>query len=135
PTPAARTAELPTDDPFAEAKAGCKAGQRQACLDLADAFSGGPTADPGQALVFLGRACDLRATAACEKAGLQLTAAGRDEKRARRYLERACDAGRGRACATLAVLWREGRGGDANPRTADAFERRACQLGYGASCR
>lgn len=77
--------------------------------------------------------CRPGRTDACRELGASALRAG-DAARARRYLERACDARDGPACAQLAELWARGLGGPARARTAESFRRRACALGHAPSC-
>lgn len=135
---AAASLPPPEADPLADLRAACEARGRSACQRLGEAYLEGEGVERSAAKArrWLARACDLRSISACERAGALFAATGRsrDDRLARRYYERACDAGRGAACSELAELWAAGRGGSSNPRTAQAFANRACQLGHRSSC-
>lgn len=95
--------------------AACAAGDQRACLTLGRwmAEINGPLEDPPQAAALLGGACDAGEMAGCAAAGnLLLETAGGDTGAAARietYLARACTAGEGAACMSLARALADGR--------------------------
>lgn len=127
----------PAPPPKDERVLACENKNRKACFALGRSYLSRNATDIDKAIQYLSRACQLKSPIGCLEAAKQLETRGqgRDRKKARRFYERACDAGRGSACAELARMWHKGIGGASNPRTADAFEHRACQLGYSAACR
>ncbi len=116
----------------------CESNSRTACKKLGDAYlrGRGVPKDIAQGRALYAKSCQLRLISACTRAGALFAATGRntDARKARRYYERACDAGRAPACGALSKLWASGKGGTANARTAGAFANRACKMGHQPSC-
>jgi serine/threonine protein kinase len=125
-----------SDDRGAQIAMACKEGKSSACLEAAQMFleGRGVPESKTEALALFDRACQLRSMTGCIEAAKLMVALGQG-KQARRLFEKACDAGNPGACVELAQLYRNGIGGPANERTADAFDNRACKLGRQASCK
>ena len=110
---------------------GCEAKQAQNCVALASI-----TADPAQAIEWLGRACTIGDAGSCAEAGDRwLQKPTRDVSRAIPALEIGCAASSARACVRMARVYEEGDGTDMNPPLAATMRDRACTAGDGASCR
>lgn len=77
--------------------------------------------------------CDEGNGPACSKLGdlLRMT---KSEERARASYARACTFKRADACHKVALMWREGTGGEVDPSRADALEAEACKYGRKKSC-
>lgn len=110
----------------------CERGAANACVSLGEHFEDGIGVKKSAraATIWFERACGLRSTSGCLKAAATTT----DSSDARRLYEKACDARNAAACHQLAAMWRRGVGGRQSDRTAEAFERRACEFGLRSAC-
>jgi len=124
--------------------AACEAGDQRACVTIGTwmAEKDGPFEDRPRAAGLLGGACDAGEIAACWPAGRLLieTAApgpGTAPDTAARidaYLSRACSAGMGAACTTLAKALGEGEVLAADIPRALALTAEGCDAGERAAC-
>lgn len=136
--PAPEPATPVVEEREAKLRARCHdGGEAGACLEVATLLEGRPV---GEREPWLRKACRLGSAEAC-LLGARLypeqLAAGKLERRVRRYYQRACDGGLVEACFELAsVDLPRGndpeQGGDA-ARAALALEK-ACRAGHGESC-
>lgn len=109
------------------------------CFSVASAhYEGwGAPADPAKGDGFATRACETGSGYACFSQGADLVEKGGDggAQRARPLLERSCAADVGAACALLAGVLVQGRGGlKKDAAAATAFATRACDLREPQGC-
>ena len=123
-----------------DVSAACERGDQRACLTLGNwmAEINGPLEDPPRAAALLGGACDAGEMAGCAAAGnLLLETAGGNTGAAARietYLARACTAGEGAACMSLAKALADGRVLAPDVPRALALYADRCDAGNEAAC-
>jgi TPR repeat protein/uncharacterized caspase-like protein len=111
----------------------CRSGDAAACHGLAEMLlHDGDGASLERARKLLARACDAGLGRSCE---LGARSTGYASASARRLLEKACEADFGRGCAGMATVYFGESGRTPNPGQAFTYQRRACDLGVGTSCR
>ncbi|WP_196795248.1 trypsin-like serine protease [Porphyrobacter sp. AAP82] len=122
--------------------AACEAGDQRACVTLGTwmAEDEGPFEDQPRAAALLGKACDVGEIAGCLPAGRLLIEAPGSETdsetaiRIDAYLSRACAAGVGEACITLATALGEGKVLAQDIPRALALTAESCDAGDRAAC-
>ena len=118
-----RAASLMTDVEAA-CRVACNAGTTSACSQLGQLYADRdfPRHDPVEAVRLQGQACDAGDGTACALAGYALEKTDGNEQQANAYLERACEADQGVACATLLRKARYARDADVAARAVLASE-------------
>lgn len=113
----------------------CNGGAGTACSILAGMYNGsnpamGFAADPAKVLKYAARGCEGGNGQSCT----MLAHAVPDKALALKLLRRACNGNDVIACTEAGVAYENGDGTPANPSTAKAYYKRACDKGYKESC-
>lgn len=117
-------------------KSACAAGAASGCRRMAEAYADNASSLPPNESErsYLEKACLLEDAASCIKIAARLDTASTELPKVEELYERACDAGNADACASVGLMYQNGRGVAADGLHAFVFYKQACDANSASAC-
>jgi TPR repeat protein len=132
--PSSAPSSTGTDDPLAEQKAKCEAGDAMECLQLGGRYKFGADGAPKDIEVsfqYHRKACDLGLTTGCVQLGYFYAkgmGVDKDPSQAFKLFSSACEQNDANGCDSLSEAYQKGWGTAADPDKAATASAKACSL-------